>query len=643
MNRDPTKYNRDIGVSTYGRPDRIYLNRGAERTIISSIYNRIALDVASIDIMHVRLDSDGRYSETIDSSLNECLTLCANIDQTANAFFQDAVISMFDEGCVALLPIDTDSDPETGSFDVRSLRVGKIVEWYPAHIKADAYNDITGKREQIIFAKKDVAIIENPFYSVMNAPNSTMQRLIRKLSLLDILDEKTGQGKLDIIVQLPYTIKTEARREQAERRRKDIENQLTSSKYGIAYMDAAEHITQLNRPAENSLLSQIEYLTNMVYAQLGINSSILDGTANEETMLNYYSRIVDPIMAALTTAMKIAFLTKTARTQGQSILYFRDPFTLVPVSKLAEIADTFMQNAVLSANEFRQILGRKPSKDPNADLLKNNKLSPAAGQQTQLPFDQNQLTGESEVPEEDVEDDNEESVTLDYEQFLDSIKALDAVDDELDALEAEVNDEELKHYASPYYDPVKAHEYYERTKKLKGRRSTAGLNDEGKAAAKYVKERITAEKKQKIQSSKDLKDKNIKTSSESTKLTRKQAQEKKAATIKANSQKLQAEVKSLRESYKGLSKEERAAKKEQVDAQIADMRARNKSEREKLSAEYKQFSDRLSSQHKTYSTEERGAHKERSDKYRQEADEKYEAELDKIRNTSSMQKQKKRK
>lgn len=638
MNRDPTKFTMDIGPANYGKPDRVFLTRGAERTIITSIYNRIALDVSSIKIQHVRLDSDDRFTGVINSPLNTCLTLQSNVDQTARAFFQDVVLSMFDEGCVAIVPIDTDDDPEKGSFDVESMRVAKIVEWYPRHIKVEAYNDISGQREQIIFSKEICAIVENPFYAVMNAPNSTMQRLIRKLSLLDILDEKTGQGKLDIIIQLPYTIKTEARRQQAENRRRDIENQLASSKYGIAYTDGTEHITQLNRPAENSLLSQIEYLTNMVYSQLGINVGILDGTANEETMLNYYSRIVEPIVAAIVDAMKVAFLTKTARTQHQSIEYFRDPFNLVPVSNIAEIADKFTRNEIMTSNEIRQIIGMKPSSDPNADMLRNSNISsPNSVQQTPLETEEGLTSGTSE------EEGTDENTILDFEQFLEAIKSLDAVDADLDALQEEVDSDELKHYASPYYDPVKAHEYYERTKKLKGRKSTAGLNDEGKAAAKYVKEQIDAEKKQKIQSSKDLQNKNIQTSSASTKASRKQAQERKAATIKAKSEKLKTEVASLRESYKGLSKEERAAKKEQVDAQIADLRAQNKAEREKLSAEYKAYADKLSSTHKSYSTSEREAHKERSEQYRKEADEKYEAELEKMRNEKSMQKVSKKK
>lgn len=499
MNRDPTRnYRYDIGPGYYGRPDRLFLTRGAERTIITAIYNRIALDVSAIKIQHVRLDSDDRFIEVIDDPLNDCLTLQSNIDQTSRAFFQDVVMSMFDEGSVAILPVDTDRNPDDGTFDIFSLRTAKIVEWYPRHIKVEAYNDISGQKEQVVVSKSSTAIIENPFYSVMNAPNSTMQRLIRKLTLLDILDEKIGQGKLDLIIQLPYITKSEIKRQQAENRRKDIERQLAGSKYGIAYIDSTEHITQLNRPAENNLMAQIEYLTNMVYSQLGINTSILDGTANEETMLNYYSRIVEPIVAAIADAMKVVFLTKTARTQHQSIEYFRDPFNLVPVSNIAEIADKFTRNEIMTSNEIRQIIGMKPSSDPNADMLRNKNLSAAAGTTPEAVPTTSDEVGEVDSTEGLMEGGGDGEVVLSYEQFLEAIAQLDSVDEELDKFQAEVDGEdELKHYASPYYDPVKAHEYYEEHKKLKGRTSTSGLNDEGKAAAKYVKEQINAERKQK--------------------------------------------------------------------------------------------------------------------------------------------------
>ena len=377
MNKDPTQvWKQDIGPSYYYKPDRVRLTRGNERSIATAVYNRIALDVAALTIQHCRLDENGRYIETINSPLNNCLTLEPNIDQTHRAFIQDGVMSMFDEGCVALVPIDTTIDPsKSGSFEIETMRTGKVVEWYPRNVKVNVYNDRTGERQDIIVPKKTTAIIENPFYAVMNEPNSTMQRLVRKLNLLDAIDEQSGSGKLDLIIQLPYVVKTEARRQQAESRRKDIENQLAGSKYGIAYTDGTERITQLNRPIENNLMKQIEYLTSMLYSQLGITQGVLDGTADEQTMLNYHSRAVEPIISAFVDEMKRKFLTKTARSQNQSIMFFRDPFKLVPVDKLAELADKFTRNEIMSKNEIRQIVGMKPSDDPKADQLINSNIS----------------------------------------------------------------------------------------------------------------------------------------------------------------------------------------------------------------------------------------------------------------------------
>lgn len=376
MSKDSVIRYRDVGMGYSYRPDRPRLSRGNERSIVTSVYNRIALDVAAINIQHVRLDENNRFLEVMDTGLNNCLSLEANIDQTARAFIQDVVMSMFDEGSVAIVPVDTTFDPKiTGSYDIQSMRTGKILEWYPKHIKVSVYNEQIGRKEDIFVPKNTVAIIENPFHAVMNEPNSTLQRLIRKLNLLDVIDEQSGSGKLDLIIQLPYVIKTEARRQQAENRRKDIENQLSGSKYGIAYTDGTEHITQLNRPAENNLMAQIEYLTSMLYSQLGINQSILDGTADDKTMLNYHNRTIEPIISAIVDAMKRRFLTKTARSQMQSISFFRDPFKLVPVAELSEIADKFTRNELMTSNEFRQIIGMKPSKDPRADELRNKNLS----------------------------------------------------------------------------------------------------------------------------------------------------------------------------------------------------------------------------------------------------------------------------
>lgn len=381
-NRDPTaEYN--TGSGYYYRPDRPRFTRGNERSIVTSVYNRIALDASAINIQHVRLDDNGRFSSVIESGLNNCLTLDANTDQTGRAFIQDVVMSMLDEGCVAIVPVDTTLDPEiTNSFDINTMRVGKIIEWRPQHVKVRIYNEKTAKKEEVILPKKAVAIVENPLYAVMNEPNSTMQRLIHKLSLLDITDEQTASGKLDLIIQLPYVIKTEARRQQADNRRKDIEMQLAGSKYGIAYTDGTEKITQLNRSVENNLMKQIEYLTNSLYGQLGITQTILDGSADDKTMLNYYNRTIEPIVSAIVDEMKRKFLTKTARSQGQSILFFRDPFKLVPVNDIAEIADKFTRNEILTSNEVRQIIGIKPSNDPKADELRNSNIAEAKQNQT---------------------------------------------------------------------------------------------------------------------------------------------------------------------------------------------------------------------------------------------------------------------
>lgn len=375
--RDPTQYI-ITGPGYSSRPDRPRLSRGNEKSIATSIFNRIALDVSSVNIKHCRLDKNGRYVEDIDSGLNNCLNLEANKDQTGRAFIQDVVLSMLDEGCVALVPVETTIDPKSSnSYQIDSMRTGKITEWYPDMVRVRLYNDRTGEKEEILLPKNQVAIIENPLYAVVNEYNSTMQRLIRKLSLLDVTDEQMASGKLDLIIQLPYVIKTEARREQVERRRKDIINQLAGSQYGIAYTDGTEKITQLNRSLENNLLKQVEYLTNMVYSQLGITQSVLDGTADEKTMLNYMNRTVEPIISAIVDELKRKFLTKTARSQLQSIVYFRDPFRLVPVNDIAEIADKLTRNEIMTSNEIRQIVGMQPSKDPKADKLVNSNISQA--------------------------------------------------------------------------------------------------------------------------------------------------------------------------------------------------------------------------------------------------------------------------
>lgn len=375
FSRDPTPaYN--YGPSYSFRPDRPRLSRGNERSIITAVYNKIALDVASVDFHHCKVDDNGRYVEDMKSGLNECLTLQANIDQTYQSFIQDVVLSMFDEGVVAVVPVETTLNPDVSDgYDVLSMRTAKIIQWYPKHIKVNLYNERTGRKEDLILAKSDVAIIENPFYAVMNEPNSTANRLIRKLALLDATDEQTASGKLDLIIQLPYVIKSEARKKQAENRRKDIEMQLAGSKYGIAYTDGTEKITQLNRSVENNLMKQIEYLRDMLYSQLFITQSIMEGTADEKTMLNYNSRVIEVIVSAIACEMKRKFLSRTARSQNQTISYFRDPFKLVPVDNMAEIADKFTRNEIMTSNEIRQVIGMKPSDDPKADELRNSNLN----------------------------------------------------------------------------------------------------------------------------------------------------------------------------------------------------------------------------------------------------------------------------
>lgn len=377
LGRDgPTNDYRYLGEAYYTRPDRVQLTRGHERSIINAVYNRIAMDAATINIRHVRTDEEGRFKEEIDSDLNTRLSLSANRDQTGRAFIQDAVMSMLDEGCIALVPTDTNVSPIVNdAFKIESMRVAKIIQWYPKWIRVEVYDENTGHRVERNYPKNAVAIIENPFYSVMNEPSSTASRLMRKLNLLDTIDEQNSSGKLDMIIQLPYIIKTPARRQQAENRRKDIEMQLSSSKYGIAYTDGTEKITQLNRSIDNNMISQVEFFTNMLYSQLGITQSILDGTADEKVMQNYYTRTIEPIVASITDEMKRKFLTPTARTQGQSIMFFRDPFKLMPIADFAELADKLTRNCIATSNEIRQAIGMKPMDDPQADQLVNNNLS----------------------------------------------------------------------------------------------------------------------------------------------------------------------------------------------------------------------------------------------------------------------------
>lgn len=600
---------RDLGMSYSYRADRPRMSRGNERSIVTSVYNRIALDVAALNVQHVRLDKNGRFISVIDDGLNNCLTLEANVDQTARSFIQDVVISMFDEGSVAIVPVDTTTDPNvSGSYDIQSLRVGQILDWYPQYIRARVYNEQTGRKEDIVVPKSAVAIVENPLYAVINEPNSTMQRLIRKLNLLDVIDEQSGSGKLDLIIQLPYVIKTEARRQQAENRRKDIENQLSGSKYGIAYTDGTEHITQLNRSVNNNLMSQIEYLTSMLYSQLGITQSILDGTADEKTMLNYNNRTIEPIISAIVDEMKRKFLTKTARSQRQSISFFRDPFKLVPVNDIAEIADKFTRNEIMTSNEIRQIIGMKPSNDPKADELRNKNLNSLSEENQSLILDEEDAYSEEQMTQEDYDA---------------AINDLDDLDAQLDELEAELNEDEdeLQHYASPYYDPVKAHEYYLKTRELKGRRSTAKLNEEGKIAARYVREQLSNERKQKVESHREQ------TMSKIDSL-----RERKNAKIESHKNAMRAKIDNLRQMLKGMGKAEKARNKERIYSLIGSLREENKEMRRQLSEDFKSDSSSLRTDHKN----------ERS-RLKEKYDEKYIQELDKIRSESKFQKTSKRK
>lgn len=620
MNKDPTRNYYDTGPSYSYRPDRPRLTRGNERTIVTSIFNRIALDVAALNITHCKVDENGRYVSSIDSSLNNCLNLEANLDQTGRAFIQDVVISMFDEGCVAVVPVDTSIDPEvSGSYNVESMRTGKILEWYPKHVKVRVYNENTGIKEDIKLPKSSVSIIENPLFAVVNEPNSTLQRLMRKLALLDVVDEQTSAGKLDMIIQLPYTIKSEARRTQAEARRKDIEMQLTNTKYGIAYVDATEKITQLNRPLENNLMKQIEYLTNMLYSQLGITQTILDGTADEQTLLNYHSRTIEPIASAIVDEMKRKFLTKTARTQKQTITFFRDPFKLVPVNNIADIADKFTRNEVLTSNEIRQIIGFKPSSDPKADELRNSNLNhpDENGNQGQkqgqgLPEQLNQGNGE-------------------YEQAMGDLDELDA---QLDDLESSLPDESLKHYASPYYDPVKAHEYYMKNRELKGensRKSTAGLNDEGKAVARYVKNQLDTERKSKVDAHNNQTQAQIDVKKNNMDSTINAKKKNMIASIESHKTQTKEKIEKLREELKGMSMDDWNKHAERIQSEIAKLRESNDTIRAKLQAEYSSESANLRTAYKNDSTNLRNAHKTETARLSKEYEEKYKSELDKLK------------
>ena len=573
--RDPTSVPKDIGYSSYSRPDRQRYTRGNERTIVASVLNKIAVDCATIRLEHVRLDEQNKYIETIDSSLNECLKVSANIDQSGRAFLQDIVASMLDEGVVAVVPTKCDFNPNfKEAFKITELRTAKIIEWYPEYVKVSIYNSELGRKEDLIYKKSCTAIIENPMYSVMNEPNSTLQRLMRKLSLLDSADEEAGLGKLNMIVQLPYTVKTDSKRKIAKSRLDELQKQLNpaDNKLGIGYIDATEKITQLNRPLENNLLAQIEFLTNQLYSQLGITAEIMNNTADENTMNNYFNRLIEPILSAIADEMTRKFLTKTARTQGQAICYYRDLFKLMPVNNVAELADKFTRNEIATSNEIRQFIGLKPSKDPRADELRNANISEA---KDAVNYD---INGDP------IMDNTTEAEDIDAE-----LADLDEADAELDAMEEmmqsgmEITDTDtfLAHYASKYYDPVKAHEYYEEHKQLKGRQKVT-LTEEGRAIAKNVKENMNAEKKSKIQAS-----------NENTK-----------AITDSNAKHLKNKVASLNKFLQQLSKPEREAQKERIHNMISSLRARNKEARKNLIEKKKNTNESIRADYKQrYATE----------------------------------------
>ncbi len=568
--RDPTGIPKevDIGYGSYSRPDRPRYTRGNERTMVAAVLNRIALDCAAIGIEHVRLDDQKRFLEDINSSLNECLTVSANIDQSGRAFLQDVVMSMLDEGVVAVVPTKSDFNPNLkDAFEIKELRTGKIVEWYPEYVKVNVYNSETGLKEDLIFRKATTAIIENPMYAVMNEHNSTLQRLMRKLSILDVIDEESGSNKLNLIVQLPYTVKTPAKMKIAEQRRKDLENQLKDNKYGIGYIDATEKLTQLNRPLENNLLSQIEFLTKQFLTQLGMSEEILNRTADENVMNNYFNGLIEPMLSAVTDEMVRKFLTKTARSQGQSIAFYRDIFRLMPLNSVAETTDKLIRNEVSTPNEIRSFIGLKPSKDPRADELRNPNISEA---KNAINYD---------IDGNPVADNQNEVEDVDAE-----LAELDEADAELDQMEGMLHgdsDEGLMHYASKYYDPVKAHEYYEEHKQLKGRNKVT-LTDEGRAIAKSVKENLNKEKSSKIKSgNEDVK-----------------------KVLDSNAAHLRNKVASLNKFLQQLSPAQREAQKERIQTMISSLRLRNENARKKLQENRKKFNQTIRDDYKSkYETE----------------------------------------
>lgn len=661
--RDPTDERRMRDWSYGGldgyRPGYIsgaYYNALSDKSIVAVLKNRIAVDAAQVVIQHVRLDENDRYLETIDSGLNRCLNLEANIDQTGRAFRLNIFLSLLDEGAVALVPIDTTFDPEiSGTYSINNMRVGRIVEWRSKMVKVNVYNENTGLREDIIVPKKIVAIVENPFYSIMNEPNSTFQRLTHKLALLDAVDEQSSSGKLDLIIQLPYVVKTEQKRQQAEIRRNEIERQLSGSKYGIAYTDGTEHIQQLNRPLENNLLGQIQYLTDLAYSQVGITPEILNGTADPKTMLNYNNRVIEPLVAAVADSMKRTFLTKTAISQKQSIEYFKDPLSLIPMDQIAEIADKLTRNEIVTSNEIRQAIGMKPSDDPNADMLRNKNLYDTTG--GPMAYQQEE---EADISDEEVEGEEEvEEEPMTEEEYLELVKQLDDVDKQLDDLEKSVNSDSVKHSDDDLehaYDPVYRKWYYENFEKEGAhkdyeRSSTKGLNEEGRAAARYAREHYNADRNAKINAHKVQTDSQVEASKNSTSQRAEASREGMNAAIEASKanrdrmiesskanrdrsietrrermkseveshkNQMQSRIDALKDYLKGLDKSEKANQREMINEEIAQLRADNKAKREELSEEFKSQRNDLNELHKMTADAERQSHSNKSNKLREE-------------------------
>lgn len=662
--RDPTYYSRNyVGGLSEWRPDinRRYYRDSGDRSIVTAIKNRISVDAAQVELQHVKIDDNGRFVELIDSGLNRCLSLSANIDQTGRALRLDIFMSLLDEGVIAIVPVDTTFDPEvTGTYQIKTMRIGKVVQWYPKHVIVQLYDENTGRRQEIAVPKTVAAIVENPFYAVMNAPNSTFQRLIHKLALLDSVDEQSSSGKLDLIVQLPYTVKTETRRQQADQRRKDIVNQLEGSKFGIAYMDAAEKIVQLNRPLENNLLAQIQYLTDLAFDQLGITKDILNGTADEKTMLNYNNRIIEPLVAAVADSMKRTFLTQTAITQKQSIEYYRDPFALVPVNNMADIADKFTRNEIMTSNEIRQVIGMKPSTDPNADVLRNKNLYDTTGP----------MPGGETVVEGNVNMD-EPMTEADADQALADLDDLDAQLDDLEKslAEADFDGESLIHNYDPEY-----RKWYHENVELKGIHlrdnngsSTKGLNEEGRAYAKYVRETLSGYRKDKNAGSKadtdskiaesksatetsierskqrrdkfvgafnTARDKRLETERNATSTAIDQSQQRRdefvartneqrdrdiesarnqtKAVVESHKNTMQMKIDTLKNQLSSMSKEDRAKVKDSVQQEIANLREDNRKKREELQAAFKTTSGDIRSKAKAETDSAREEHRSAS-------------------------------